>query len=225
METTVDPQTGYLNMKKGESWLNTFTPVLSYLIRCNSDVTSLLSGTAIKAAVAYVADYITKAPLKTHVMFDAIMSIFQRDNTAKDLNSNPNEKACKILVQIVNSLSANMETGGPMASLYLLGHDDHYTSHAFKPFYWHPYVKKIKADWEPTDTEQLEDEEKWVIHIIDNNIVGLSPVLDYIYCPVECRNMCLYDWIRTAKKTKGPKTEEAQLSMMLKQMTMRMIKQ
>jgi len=27
METTVDPQTGYLNMKKGEAWLNTFTPV------------------------------------------------------------------------------------------------------------------------------------------------------------------------------------------------------
>jgi hypothetical protein len=202
METTVDPQSGYLNMKKGEAWINTFTPVLSYLICCNSDVTSLLSGTAIKAVVAYVADYITKTPLKTHVMFDAIMSIFQRDTTANDLNSNHNEKACKILVQIVNSLSANMEMGGPMASLYLLGHNDHYTSHVFKPFYWRPYVNKIKSDWEPADTEHVEDEEKWVVHIIDNNIVGLSPVLDYIYRPVECKNMCLYDWIRTANKVK-----------------------
>src|SRR5882762_4592209 len=148
METTVDPHTGYLNMKKGESWLNTFTPVLSYLIRCNSDVTSLLSGTAIKAVVAYVADYITKTPLKTHVMFDAIMSVFKRHNITKEQGSNHNDKARSMMVQIVNSLSANMEMGGPMASLYLLGHDDHYTSHVFRPFYWLPYVNKIKSDWQ-----------------------------------------------------------------------------
>ena len=202
METTVDPQTGYLNMKKGEAWLNTFTPVLSYLIRCNSDVTSLLSGTAIKAVVAYVADYITKTPLKTHVMFDAIMSVFQKDNTANDLNSNHNKKGHKLLVQIVNSLSANMEMGGPMASLYLLGHDDHYTSHVFRPFYWLPYVNKIKSDWQYTDIDHENIEEKWMVYVIENDIVGLSPVLDYIYHPVECKNICLYDWIRTAVKKK-----------------------
>jgi hypothetical protein len=43
-------------MKKGEKWINTITPVLTYLMRCNSDVTSLLSGTAIKAIVAYCYD-------------------------------------------------------------------------------------------------------------------------------------------------------------------------
>src|SRR6202167_2752778 len=55
-KTEVDPKTGALNIKKGESWINTFTPIVTFLLRCNSDVTSLLSGTAIKAIVAYISD-------------------------------------------------------------------------------------------------------------------------------------------------------------------------
>ena len=76
--TQVDPTTGALNMKKGEAWMNTFSPILTYLLRCNSDVTSLLSGTAIKSVVAYVTDYITKTPLKTHTMFETVKTIFKR---------------------------------------------------------------------------------------------------------------------------------------------------
>ncbi|KAI0747749.1 hypothetical protein C8Q80DRAFT_1061196, partial [Daedaleopsis nitida] len=67
-ETKVDPETGTLIMKKGEAWLNTFTPAVTYMMHCNHDTTSLLSGTAIKSVIAYVADYITKTPLQTHVM-------------------------------------------------------------------------------------------------------------------------------------------------------------
>ena len=38
---------GALNIKKGESMLNTVTAEITYLIHSNTDVTSLLSGTAI----------------------------------------------------------------------------------------------------------------------------------------------------------------------------------
>ncbi|KAI0747734.1 hypothetical protein C8Q80DRAFT_1058380, partial [Daedaleopsis nitida] len=77
-ETAVDPESGALIMKKGEPWLSTFTPSISYLLHCNHDVTSSLSGTAIKSVIAYVADYITKTPLKTHVMFQSIQKVFER---------------------------------------------------------------------------------------------------------------------------------------------------
>ena len=63
-----------------EPWLNTFTPVVTYLFRCNTDVTSLSSGTAIKAVVIYVSDYITKSSLKTHVIFDSIKSVFHKNS-------------------------------------------------------------------------------------------------------------------------------------------------
>ncbi|KAF8590728.1 hypothetical protein K439DRAFT_1644584 [Ramaria rubella] len=75
----VDPKTGHINLKKGEAWINTFTPIVTYLLRCNSDVTSLLSGTAIKAVIAYVTDYVSKSPLKTYGIFESIRDVFDRN--------------------------------------------------------------------------------------------------------------------------------------------------
>ncbi|TFK47082.1 hypothetical protein OE88DRAFT_1607705, partial [Heliocybe sulcata] len=79
VETTiVDEKDGYITLKKLERRLNTFTPALTYLLRSNSDVTSLLSGTALKSVVAYVTDYITKTPLKTYTIFQTICDVFDR---------------------------------------------------------------------------------------------------------------------------------------------------
>ncbi|KAJ3729845.1 hypothetical protein C8R42DRAFT_570033, partial [Lentinula raphanica] len=74
----VDSDSGHLFLKKLEPWLNDISPAITYMLRCNTDVTSLLSGTAIKAAVAYVTDYITKPGLKTHVIFDSVRVIFEK---------------------------------------------------------------------------------------------------------------------------------------------------
>ncbi|KZP10045.1 hypothetical protein FIBSPDRAFT_685621, partial [Athelia psychrophila] len=74
--TLLDEATGALTMKKGEERMNTFNYVLTYLLRCNSDVTSLLSGAAMKAVVAYVTEYVTKTGLKTYHVFDIIRSVF-----------------------------------------------------------------------------------------------------------------------------------------------------
>ena len=41
-QAEVDPETGALNMKKGEPMINTVTPLLTYLFRSNTDVTSLI---------------------------------------------------------------------------------------------------------------------------------------------------------------------------------------
>jgi hypothetical protein len=40
-------------MKKGEPWINTITYVVTYLFRCNIDITSLHSGMAIKGVLLY----------------------------------------------------------------------------------------------------------------------------------------------------------------------------
>ncbi|TFK52744.1 hypothetical protein OE88DRAFT_1627193, partial [Heliocybe sulcata] len=74
-ETTVDEKDEYITLRKLERRLNTFTPALTYLLRSNSDVTSLLSGTALKSVVAYVTDYITKTPLKTYTIFQTIRDV------------------------------------------------------------------------------------------------------------------------------------------------------
>ncbi|TFK53513.1 hypothetical protein OE88DRAFT_1606198, partial [Heliocybe sulcata] len=77
-KSSADTDDGSIQLKKLESRLNTFMPVLTYVLRSNSDVTSLLSGTALKAIVAYVTDYITKTPLKTYTIFQTIRDVFDR---------------------------------------------------------------------------------------------------------------------------------------------------
>ena len=110
-----------INMKKSEPWINTITQVVTYIFRCNTDITCLLSGTAIKAVVMYVSDYITKTSLKTHTIFDSIRSVFHKNSEMIGGTLPMKEKARMIMTKIVNVISAKMEMGAPMISMYLLG--------------------------------------------------------------------------------------------------------
>ncbi|KAJ6612334.1 hypothetical protein B0H10DRAFT_1692218, partial [Mycena sp. CBHHK59/15] len=74
----VDLLDGSINVKKLEPMINNVTPALTYSLRCNTDITSLLSGTSIKAVVAYISDYVTKASLKTYYIFQSVCDIFDK---------------------------------------------------------------------------------------------------------------------------------------------------
>ncbi|KAJ7710250.1 hypothetical protein B0H16DRAFT_1207266, partial [Mycena metata] len=77
-ESVVDYSDGSLNVKKLESDINNVTPMLTYCLRCNTDVTSLLSGTAIKAIVAYISDYVSKASLKSYQVFSSMYDVLHQ---------------------------------------------------------------------------------------------------------------------------------------------------
>src|SRR5882762_6611769 len=205
-QTMVDPKTGALNLKKGEAWMNTITAELTYLLRSNSDVTSLLSGTAIKAIVAYLSDYITKPGLKTYSIFHIIKSVFDKNSKMMGGDIKRKEKVRKVFTQILNSLTAKMEIGSPMASLYILGNPDHYTKHRFIPFYWKGYVKEVLNIWEGNDSDEIPDLEhvsdKVVINKSRGGFIGISKVSDYVYRPVMYEDISLYDWIQFYKKTR-----------------------
>src|SRR6266478_1477917 len=198
--TQVDPNTGALNIKKGEAWINTFTSVVTYLFRCNTDVTSLLSGTAIKAVVAYISDYITKPSLKSHIIFSTIKSVF--DNNSKLLGGTMGrrEKSRKIITKIVNALTSQLEIGAPMAALYLLGNPDHYTNYQFVPCYWKSYVREARSFWHKANED--DQPERVILTKRSRKLIGLSSVNDYIYRPTEYEDMSLYDWFRLSRKGK-----------------------
>ena len=199
-ETRVDPVTGALDLKKKEPWINFFSPVVSYLFRCNTDVTSLRSGTAIKGTLLYISDYITKMTLKTHVAFESIRSVFQKNSEMLGGCESQHVKARKLMTKMVNTMSAKLELGSPMICLYLLGNPDHYTSHRFVPFYWLSFVQEVRKAWD----EDLTGEPPQKIGMLKRNgrIVGISYVHDYIHRPKELDDVSLYDWISTYKREK-----------------------
>jgi len=175
---------------------------VTYLLRCNTDVTSLLSGTAIKSTIAYVTDYITKTSLKTHTMFEVVRTVFNRNSEFLSGDSSRHEKARKLMIQIVNSLTVQAEIGAPMASLYCWDTMITIQSHTFKSFFWRPYVNEARQAWEPSGDENVEAErlDRVVVEKVGNTLIGLSPVLDYIYRPSANKGICLYDWIRLSNK-------------------------
>ena len=209
-KSTIDTLTGAINIKKLEPWLNTFTPIVTYLFRCNTDVTSLSSGTAIKAVVIYVSDYITKSSLKTHVIFDSIKSVFHKNSEMIGGTLPMKEKARRVMIKVVNLLSAKMEMGAPMICMYLLDNPDHYTDHTFVPFYWQSYVSEARSYFAETT---LENYEKHKVALIKRKgrIIGLSSVFDYIYRPAELQNVTLYDWISQFKRIKIPKSDSKKI--------------
>jgi len=161
-ETKVDDKDGHLVLKKGEAYLNTFTPSLTYLFRCNTDVTSLLSGTSIKAIVYYISDYVTKPALKTHQIFSSMYNVFECNDVPCGEDKKEADSGCRLILKIMNSLSAKLEMGSPMASMYLLGNPDHYAGHSFVPFWWKSYVSSVlkseESKKDPTVSDASNDE-------------------------------------------------------------------
>ncbi|KAF8139530.1 hypothetical protein K438DRAFT_1543552, partial [Mycena galopus ATCC 62051] len=78
VESTVDKD-GHICLKKNEAYINTMSPELTYFPRCNTDVTSLMSGTAVKAVVSYVSDYVSKLGLKTYQAFASAYEVFENN--------------------------------------------------------------------------------------------------------------------------------------------------
>jgi len=197
--TTVDPETGYLTLKKIELWINTFTPIVTYLYHCNTDITSLSSGTAIKGVVLYISDYIMKTSLKTHTIFKSIQFVFHKNTEMLGGSLPMKEKARRIMTKVVNLLSAKMEMGSPMICMYLLGNPDHYTDHTFIPFYWQSFVAKAQ---QPFDSQNLEPPHKVTLVQKRRKIIGISPVFDYMYHSPALHYMCLYEWITCCTQVK-----------------------
>lgn len=201
----VDYETGALRLKKTEQWLNTFTPAITYLLRCNTDTTSLLSGTAIKAAIAYVTDYISKSSLKTHVIFETLKLTYEKSSDIlQDNNTSRAQQGKKLITKLANSLIGKLEIGAPMAAMYILDHPDHYTNENFCNIYWSSFVNEVLESGY-NDVHRLSE------YIFDQNVIirtnstefySVSPVTDYIYRPTELTKLCLYDWITSTKKSR-----------------------
>ncbi|KDR72198.1 hypothetical protein GALMADRAFT_74037, partial [Galerina marginata CBS 339.88] len=219
-KTTIDPEDGHIDMRKQEPFINTFTPALTMIMRCNTDTTSLLSGTAVKAVISYVTDYITKQSLKTHQLFSTAYEVLQRRTLEPIDPDKPLSGARRTLLKIVNSLSTKLEIGSPMAAMYLLGHEDHYTSHKFVPFYWRTFVAQVRREATPqtsvnNDYPELnlnldgddDAQERVEIGQVEQKYFIRSNVSDYIHRPHKFERTNLYNWVQGSSKQSRSKAD------------------
>ena len=88
-----------------------------------------------------------------------------------------------------------------MASMYLLKHPDHYTSHQFRVCFWKSYVYEVMRDWEDSPNIIEEGINKVMLSFKKQNnndrpkkVVAISPVMDYMWRPHQYESMSMYDW-------------------------------
>ncbi|KAJ7222667.1 hypothetical protein B0H12DRAFT_1031258 [Mycena haematopus] len=214
--TEVDPSDGSIVVKKLEPMINTIMPDLTYLLRCNTNVTSLLSGTAIKAVVAYVCDYITKPSLKMYHAFDAVKAVLNRNTVAIGQSSLSPENTRRLITQMVNSLTSKHQIGSPMASMYLLGYPDHYTNLQFRVCWWRSYVAVVRLDWpeQPQTVEVVLDADGSMVDVVNDethrailmkstkSYVGETSVDDYTHRPKIYERCTLFDYLQISTRCK-----------------------
>lgn len=194
--TMVDRTTGAIRFAKKEPWINTYNPVLTFLFRHNTDVTCLLSGTQVKAVMAYVSDYITKPALNTHTFFEIVRAVLDRHTESlNDPDSDRDRTARGIIVKIVNALSGASEIGGPAVCAALLGNPDHYSSENFKVFYWYAYVQHATRTSVSTATAKLPEDRLLLVQTLEG-VVGTQKLHDYLLRPTEHASWSLYDFLR-----------------------------
>ncbi|KAJ7793155.1 hypothetical protein B0H13DRAFT_1935544 [Mycena leptocephala] len=195
---------GHINIKKAEPQLNTFSRVLTYFSRSNTDVTSLLSGTAVKAVVSYVSDYVSKLGLKSYQAFASVFDVFERNQETSTNGAQGVDTAKTLMRQMINSMSTKMEIGSPMASMYVLGNPDHYCSHKYVNFAWRSYVTFVKNYWHKgiTNDDEGEDiaEDLLTIQNQNGSYVACSIVDDNRFRPVAYEHVNLYEWVQCSEK-------------------------
>ena len=80
-------------------------------------------------------------------MFQAVQNVFEQNTELLGNTSNYKGTTRAIITKVVNALTAALEIGGPMVSMYLLKHPDHYTSHQFRLCHWWGYVLEVMQTW------------------------------------------------------------------------------
>ena len=163
-------------------------------------------------------------PLKMYDMLESVKTVFDCRADLINGSEERGEKARKLVTAIVNSMTTKMEIGSPMASAYLLGQPDHYTSHKFRTFYWRSYVSEIRRQCnetvieltdlsEPKEAESMDNDEdaklssKVMIMSVDGQLMSYKAVLDYSLRPSVLWEISLYDFIRRSEKFKVSKSQ------------------
>ena len=206
-ETTIT-EDGYVQMKKTEEYLNTYNPTMSYLTMCNTDVTCLRTGTACKALIAYITDYISKSELRTTTFHECIKHVLrQRELQPLVVNGSEEQNARILLLKMTNRLTTEQEIGSPFAALYILGQPDRYTNIDFVPVNWRQYVtlahvndnqrKKrkeggVEVQREEDDEEGNEEDRVGIVKDKNGKFSMYQRTDDYVFRPLELEDISPY---------------------------------
>ena len=230
-ETRMDPETGLIQLKCDDAWLNGYNPWIMLMLRANHDCKFLFSQIYALAIIHYVMKYISKPEQATHAKLTIAAAVRKElSNTGNDLSLStisPTNPGTQMLSKVYNRLDSHREVGLPEAISHLCGFPDHYTSATFvnintKTLLYHVHRchnqhvgrMEMRADDRSIDNDGTDNiaNKASASEIFDAEILHtqhgyrlLSPFDDYIYRGEHLSDMCLYDYFSLFYKEKSNK--------------------
>lgn len=141
--STVDPNTGEIRLRCLNGLVNNFNETILETMRCNMDIKFIGSGQSAKAIMYYVTDYITKTQLKAHVAYAALELAVKRLGESAPDDDDHSLRAKRLLQKCAYSLLSQQEISGQQVASYLLGYEDHFTSHAYRNLWWTSFERAV----------------------------------------------------------------------------------
>ena len=150
-ESCVDPETGQICLRCLDGLVNNFNMTILEAVRCNMDIQFIGSGESAKAMIYYITDYITKSQLKSHVAYAALQLAVKKCEAIDDTDDDFTVRSKRLLQKCAYALISHQELSAQQVASYLMGYEDHFTSHRFGHLYWAAFERFIERE----DPEKL----------------------------------------------------------------------
>ncbi|KAJ3517880.1 hypothetical protein NMY22_g13870 [Coprinellus aureogranulatus] len=195
-ETSIEGDTGSIKLRRRHPRMTHYNPVLTFLMKCNTDVKFIGSGDDAKSFMYYVTDYITKAPLSMYAGLTALSyAIRQGERRGVLNNSTPTaDDSRRAMTIAVNSMLGSQEISHPQVMSFVLGGGESYTSEKFSTINWGEVKRYVERGLQESNAQNTIDvnarsqEETLNVSIgvlLDGQLTVSNQLLDYIYRPPE----------------------------------------
>lgn len=128
--SSIDSEMGDLCLQCLDGMVNNFNATIIQTMHCNMDIKFIGSGSAAKAIMYYITNYISKPELKTNVAYAALKLAIQKLGEYHPQEDELMTRAKQMLQKCCHAMISHQEMP-TQAALYLMDYGDRYTSHEF----------------------------------------------------------------------------------------------
>ncbi|KAG1798686.1 hypothetical protein EV424DRAFT_1352515 [Suillus variegatus] len=222
--TTIDVETGSIELRRWRARINNYTDLILFLMQSNTDTQFIGSGEAAKAAVFYITEYITKSSLPMYIGIQALEYATkmheQKFEALEDVTVD--QKNRNLITKSVNAMMGQQEISHQQVMSYLVGRGDFYTSHTFQTLRWYEFVqaadrldREMMYDENEEPCGESEDstiqEEQVTVNVMADGVEVTSDIEDYTLRPItECQfaDLSLWEFVEKTIKERDDKPLE-----------------
>lgn len=187
----------HLQRRHGHQWLNSYSELLTRLLKVNHDIKLLTCGEG-PAIVYYCLAYSTKSQKKVESMIVLYMNAYERARKTQDAHADQRtgqQKGAGIIYSMLGKITNPQEMCCSMASLYHIRGSPFYVSHDFAPV----AIDSVLAELDGTVDKQVSVTYDATRATFTSKV---SSIVDYMQRPDILESICFHDFVKTYEKVK-----------------------